>query len=133
MFKKIIIWFEKQYIVSLIIAVLIACLIFYLSSIPAANYPPGLGISTKVYHIGIYFLLALFLTLSIVKGNKKNKYFIIIAILLAMFYATTDELHQVFVPGRMPAFTDVMIDSIGAMFAGILYSIELILKKDTLD
>ncbi len=33
---------------------------------------------------------------------------------LATAYAATDEFHQVFVPGRTPKVTDVMLDSAGA-------------------
>lgn len=35
--------------------------------------------------------------------------------LLATLYAATDEYHQVFVPGRTPKVTDVMLDSVGAL------------------
>lgn len=35
--------------------------------------------------------------------------------LLATVYAATDEFHQVFVPGRTPKVTDVMLDSAGAI------------------
>ena len=38
--------------------------------------------------------------------------------LIATAYAATDELHQVFVPGRSAEFTDVLLDSLGAL-AGI--------------
>ena len=34
--------------------------------------------------------------------------------LLCTCYAATDEFHQIFVPGRTPKVTDVMIDSAGA-------------------
>ena len=37
----------------------------------------------------------------------------------ATLYAVTDEIHQMFVPGRGPSFTDVTIDAIGA-FLGVL-------------
>ena len=125
MLKKVIVWFEKHPLISLIIAIIIAILIFYLSSIPASGYPSGLGIMTKVYHLLIFFLLSLFLIMSIVKGKLENRYFVFIAILITILYATSDEIHQSFVPGRTPAFTDVMIDSIGILIAGVLYSIKI--------
>lgn len=46
---------------------------------------------------------------------------------IAIIYATTDEIHQYFVPGRYMAFLDVCIDSTGAL-TGILLSY-LIYKK----
>ena len=36
------------------------------------------------------------------------------AILLALLYATSDEIHQIFTPGRTPAVTDVLLDTVGA-------------------
>jgi VanZ family protein len=125
MIKRVITWFEKHNIISLIITIIIAFVIFYLSSIPGSGYPSGLGIITKIYHIVIFFLLSLFLLLAIVKGKFKNKYFTIVAILIALLYATTDEIHQFFVPGRNPAVNDVLIDSLGILVAGIFYSVRL--------
>ena len=40
---------------------------------------------------------------------------IIIAWIIATLYAVTDEIHQAFVPERACAFTDVCIDSAGAI------------------
>jgi VanZ family protein len=38
------------------------------------------------------------------------------ALLVCMFYASTDEFHQSFVPGRQPAVQDVMLDTCGSGF-----------------
>lgn len=43
----------------------------------------------------------------------------LMAAVLAMLYAVSDETHQLFVPGRAGRFGDVMIDSAGA-FLGIV-------------
>lgn len=45
--------------------------------------------------------------------------------LLATVYAATDELHQLFVPGRGPAVTDVCIDSAGALCGALLMTLLL--------
>ena len=37
----------------------------------------------------------------------------IISFVLGVCYATSDELHQAFVPGRSPMFTDILIDACG--------------------
>lgn len=42
--------------------------------------------------------------------------------LFGTFYAVTDEIHQLFVPGRFGQFTDVVIDSMGVA-TGILFFI----------
>ncbi|MBQ2989331.1 MAG: VanZ family protein [Clostridia bacterium] len=36
------------------------------------------------------------------------------ALIFSFLFAVTDEIHQAFVPGRGPAFTDVLIDTVGA-------------------
>lgn len=38
---------------------------------------------------------------------------IAICLIIGIIYATSDEIHQAFVPGRGPMFTDVLIDSMG--------------------
>ena len=48
--------------------------------------------------------------------------------LVGTLYAGTDEIHQLFVPGRAGLFTDVMIDSAGVL-AGLL--LLCVLKKIT--
>ncbi len=40
-----------------------------------------------------------------------------VALLIAAAYASTDEYHQTFVPGRTPAVHDVLIDTTGAFLA----------------
>jgi VanZ family protein len=35
-------------------------------------------------------------------------------LMLAALYAASDETHQIFVPGRQPAVTDVLLDTCGA-------------------
>ena len=44
------------------------------------------------------------------------KYSLFMSILLSFFYACTDEIHQIFVPGRSAQFRDVLIDTLGASF-----------------
>lgn len=49
-----------------------------------------------------------------------------LSVLISFLYAVSDEYHQSFVPGRGPAFRDVLIDTIGASFAlfGIIENIK---------
>ena len=47
----------------------------------------------------------------------------VMAIALAATYAVSDELHQIFVPGRTAAFGDVLIDTLGAATAQVLIAI----------
>ncbi|VVB78770.1 VanZ like family protein [uncultured archaeon] len=125
-YERVISWFENYWFVSLLIVILIASTIFYLSSLPSQAFPPGLGIKTKIYHVGIFFLLSFFMLITFLKGNNKRTIHLIsLAILLCVSYAITDEIHQFFVPGRHTALRDVLIDSIGILFAGVLYTIRI--------
>jgi len=120
-------WFEENYLIPLIIAILIAAIIFYLSSIPASGFPSGLGVKTKIYHFIVFASLAFFLSISMVGRNKEN-HSIYLTIIISIFYAMTDELHQLFVPGRNPAVTDILIDSVGVIAGSLVYAIILKFK-----
>jgi len=123
MIKKTVIWFEKHYLISLLIAILIAIFIFYMSSLRFEKGAPGPQIPFKsiIYHFLIFFILAFFLCIYFVKGKCKNKYLIFIALLIAIAYGITDELHQLFVPNRYCDINDALIDSLGIMLASIIY------------
>ena len=47
----------------------------------------------------------------------KSKFRILIGFAATVLFAALDEFHQTFVPGRSGNFTDVCIDSIGAVIA----------------
>lgn len=51
------------------------------------------------------------------------------AVLLTAAYAATDEVHQLFVPGRTGKATDVLIDTAGAAVGGILWCLYFFIKK----
>ena len=48
---------------------------------------------------------------------------ILISIITSFLYACTDEFHQLFVAGRTSQFTDVLIDTSGAIIGAIIFSI----------
>lgn len=48
------------------------------------------------------------------------KYALAMSVLLSFLYACTDEIHQIFVPGRSAQFRDVLIDTLGASFGTII-------------
>lgn len=51
--------------------------------------------------------------------QKNGLQLFVLAILSSFLYACTDEIHQLFVPGRSGQFTDVLVDTLGA-FCGCL-------------
>lgn len=52
-------------------------------------------------------------------GGLRSPLFIVIPLMVSAMYSTSDEIHQLFVPGRSGEVLDVFIDSCGAMI-GIL-------------
>ena len=44
------------------------------------------------------------------------------AVAVAVLYAATDEIHQLFVPGRAGRFSDVCIDTLGAVIWLLLFT-----------
>ena len=73
----------------------------------------------KTAHVTEYFLLALAATLPLFAYGKTSGRFFLLAGILCILYAASDELHQAFVPGRSAEIRDVLIDSFGVA-AGIL-------------
>ena len=71
----------------------------------------------KTAHVIEYAILAVLLYRAL-KESGVGKYNAgLIAILIAVVYGATDELHQSFTPGREPRVRDVFFDTIGSVLA----------------
>ncbi len=89
-------------------------LIFYLSSLSqiawAAAYPDYIEHSTEYCGLAVLMTRAL--------NNGLNRCVpgrtLLLAFLLCLGYAISDEIHQMFVPNRFADVTDVMSDAVGA-------------------
>lgn len=124
-------WLEKHNYVSWTISILIAIGIFYVSSLTfqtTLGGGGGIGLRALLYHLIAFFLLAFFLTISLVKG--KNLQYASIAIIAAILYGISDEFHQSFVPGRVPSFFDLFLNTLGIVLAATIYLITLTLRKN---
>jgi VanZ family protein len=74
----------------------------------------------KAGHFTEYLILAiLFLRFSKQRGLSGKSAFY--AVLFVFLYASSDEFHQSFIPGRGPAFSDVLIDTAGGFTGVLLY------------
>lgn len=84
----------------------------------------------KMAHFSIYTVVGLLLMALVSTYNIKEKNRLIISLTTGIIYATSDEIHQSFVPGRSPMITDVVIDTMGVIL-GILLIIlgKKIIKK----
>ena len=86
----------------------------------------------KVMHASVYLVLAFFLMilLNIISDHKYYLLTILIALILCVTFAITDEYHQTFVTGRTGQIMDVIIDSIGAVVGLIFYTTYHIVYKN---
>ena len=91
----------------------------------------GMGsyIIRKTAHFSEYFILY-YLTHNAVKEDFSYKNSLFISLIIVFLYACTDELHQYFIPGRGPAFKDVLIDTGGGGLAFILKSMVYCFRKN---
>lgn len=88
------------------------------------------SIIRKMAHFSIYTVVGLLLMSLVSTYNIKEKNRLIITLITGIIYASSDEIHQSFVPGRSPMITDVVIDTMGVIL-GILLIIlgKKIIKK----
>ena len=75
----------------------------------------------KCMHAGIYLVLAILIVNAIYVSNINGKY--IIAIIICFIYACTDEFHQTYIIGRTGQFSDVLIDTTGAIIGIGIYAL----------
>lgn len=87
----------------------------------------------KSAHFTEYFILGLILILYLQTKEKLATKYIILAIIFCVLYATSDEIHQLFVDGRSCKIMDILIDTCGSSLAILgftsIYKITTNLKK----
>lgn len=66
-------------------------------------------------HFLSYAMLAFLLTRALSHLGMEKKKLVILALSFTMLYALSDEMHQLFVPGRTFQFFDLFIDLLGAI------------------
>ena len=78
-------------------------------------------VARKLAHSFNYFVLGI-LMLNVVRDFiPRARRAVILSGLFVMLYAVSDEIHQIFVPGRGPLVTDVLIDSVAGALGIILF------------
>lgn len=78
----------------------------------------------KGAHFTEFLILGILSINYIIKFKKNIKY----SYLMCIMYAISDEIHQIFVPGRSFQITDIFIDSVGAII-GITLIIKFVKDK----
>lgn len=83
----------------------------------------------KCAHATVYFVLALLLINALTVSNVSLRKTLIITTIVCFLYACTDEYHQTFVKGRTGQFSDVLIDTTGALTEEGIYSLYYLIYK----
>lgn len=101
-----------------------------------SGHPPGFigaiilnsdHIVRKTGHVVEYAILGV-LVVNLTHGLRIRMYFPVSA-LICFLYAASDEFHQVFVPGRGPMVSDVMLDTAGALAGMGLFTAIVLLRR----
>ena len=98
--------------------------IFAASSIPNVGELPG-GVSDKGAHAAGYAILAALLLRALAHARIGGITWPTTAMsaVLATAYGVTDEIHQMYVPGRSPDVHDVFADGTGAAAGALLVAV----------
>jgi len=99
--------------------------IFFFSSLPELK--SGLKqdfILRKIAHILEFAFLTILLIRATKQENLSIKKAITFSIIIAFFYALSDEYHQTFVLNRQGTLRDAGIDSIGILITGLMWYIK---------
>ena len=83
----------------------------------------------KLAHFTIYFCLGCSLISFISEFMIINYKAILLALLICIIYAISDEVHQLFIGGRSGRILDVLIDSLGSFFGIYAYYIFTKLRR----
>ena len=75
----------------------------------------------KLAHISEYFVLCLLVCMFFSTYNISCIKVIIYSFILCFLYACSDEIHQLYVPGRSGNIKDVFVDSIGISLVLVVY------------
>lgn len=82
----------------------------------------------KIGHILEYFLLTMLVIIASAISRKGKAQIIGNAMFIPLLFAASDELHQLYTPGRGPQITDVCIDAVGILAAiGMSYAIIVVI------
>lgn len=77
-------------------------------------------LTRKAAHITIYFILGILVYGAVRQHIASRKKAVLISLGAILGYATLDEIHQLFIPGRSGEVRDVLIDTVAGT-VGILF------------
>ncbi|TCO68517.1 VanZ family protein [Marinisporobacter balticus] len=75
----------------------------------------------KNAHFFAYLALGIFVMNAMRRSGRYGYKSVVLVLLICILYAISDEVHQLFVPGRGPGVKDVLIDSAGASVGTLVH------------
>lgn len=88
-------------------------------------------VARKMAHFSLYAVLGALAFLSVVSYRKlKYRFRVLISAGICLFYAASDEFHQLFIAGRSAEIRDICIDFCGSVLAiGVLALLSRCIKR----
>lgn len=77
----------------------------------------------KTAHFTEYLILGILVLQLLSDYTKINKRMLIVSLIICYLYAVSDEVHQIFIPGRTAKVLDTFIDGAGSLVGIVIYSI----------
>lgn len=111
---------------------LYALFIFILSSIPSDEFPEiDVPFIDKYTHFIEYAIFSFLTIRALIKEDTIKNYISksLSAIVITALYGATDELHQLFVPGRNCEIMDLLADLLGAFIGVVIWRITRFIWK----
>ena len=96
------------------------------------------SIIRKIAHFSIYTVVGILLMILFKTYNIGEMNGLSASLIIGVIYASFDEIHQCFIPGRGPQVTDIVIDSMGVLFGILLVLLiqkiykKIILRKNSI-
>jgi VanZ family protein len=110
----------KRFLDYVVPAILYAGLIFFLSTRPNLPHLPGIG-SDKLAHFSEYAVFGILVVRAFYAYRVPPKRAVTVGILICAVYGATDEVHQLFTPGRSSEVWDFVADALGSTAGGLLW------------
>ena len=96
-------------------------ILFTATTLPGPQLP-DIHIGDKIEHFSAFFILSIFLNLTLIFQRKSYllfKFAKLVTVIICLSYGAIDELHQMFIPGRTADIRDWLADSTGVIL-GVL-------------
>jgi len=111
-------WGRGSFAWNTLPAILWPVLIFTASSIPSQEIPSSvIFLYDKLLHAGVFGVFCFLIYRAFVLRTPpfSTGKAMLVSVLLTVLYGITDEVHQMFVPGRPPEVYDLVADAVGGL------------------